>query len=306
MRGDAREEPFGNGALGASGGTRQLIGRVACEGSEAIRDGHVFRLLRALVVSDDPRRVVCLNLLRRTARPNDGRVIGHRVPRAIVFSGIFGVAWNLIADAQDELGRLFVHPQLDRFEVTASPGGFVDHGAPNREERKRLLDRQRGCRLRLELRDDGRIDSVQLKAHRRRFGGGTAPALDERFDSHLIAFRQMREADTELPCVLAALVRPHHAADHLDRFAAGRIVELAPERRSNLRQDRSAHGEAASAHVDGVGFELLVEALGVQLDQHLIERHARWPRCLVVSRGSVHRMLSGATREPRQLDWSQN
>ena len=69
-----------------------------------------------------------------------------------------------------------------------------------------------------------------------------------------------------------------------NRFAPDRVVELTAERRANLRQHGRAHREPARPYVDGIGFELLVEAFGVELDQHLIERHAGRPRCLIVSR----------------------
>ena len=105
----------------------------------------------------------------------------------------------------------------------------------------------------------------------------------------------MCEANAELADVWAALVRPHDTADHFDRLAALGIVQLATERRPDFGQHRRAHREPARTHVDPVCFELLMEAIGVEFDQNLIERHTRRPRCLIVTRGCVHRMLSCAT-----------
>ena len=113
--------------------------------------------------------------------------------------------------------------------------------------------------------------------------------MNQRLDAGLIALRQVREANTKLADVRPALVRPHHPADHLDRLAAVRVVQLAAKRGPNLGQYRCAHGKPTGTYIDAVCFELLVEALGVELDQNLVERHTLRPRCLIVTRGCVHR-----------------
>ncbi len=116
----------------------------------------------------------------------------------------------------------------------------------------------------------------------------------------------MREPDAELPDVRTALVRPDDAADHLDRLSASGVVQLATKHRTDLGQNRRPHREPTGPHIDSVGFELLMETFRVELDQNLVERHARLPRCLIITRGCVHRMLSCATVSRSHQDWSQN
>ena len=146
---------------------------------------------------------------------------------APIAAGGFGCVFHLVADAQHQLRGRAVHLELDGFEVAAPAGALIHDHAPNRQKWEGLFDRKFGITLGLNLGHDARVHAIEQQPNSRRLSGRATPALNQRLDTRLVVVRQMREANTELADVWTALMRPHDAADELNRLAGRGVIQLA-------------------------------------------------------------------------------
>ena len=180
VRRHPRQQSAGDCCAGATHGACQLIGRRLGIGAQPLRSRLAFGSLDPGIVANDARGIVHPLFSAATTRlDRRGRFLRQGVPVPLFAGrGPCGIALHLIADAQHQLRGRLVHLELDRFEMAATAGTFVDHRASNRQEWEGLFDRELGVALRLNLGHDGRAHAIEQQTNGGRRSRGAAPTLN--------------------------------------------------------------------------------------------------------------------------------